>query len=816
MESKEKESPTTVAKEKAAVVSFPELGHDSLPAFIQSVFKGIVQTTQCSNALPAITEDHGYWESFDAFNKDCTKQGSRILTNIGDLLQHSAVQCKWGSNHMSGKSAADIDEQFEKLVDANDILLENVGALLDEAAGIKKKGEEPIIMTSTIKKGSPMVSSWNKKKDVGRKGTQYKLLMAKNVQRPQLSWLDKVDNRNIPFAPYLKSKPNALLPIEDVERDDLEDLDRDNLSGRQKFSKHPYHYELSQFEPNDWQLETKTPKMYSPLEDTELTIVNSQELFNAMMEKLKQVSEIVIDLEHHNYRSFQGIVCLMQISTRSEDFIIDSLVLRDELSALNEIFTDPNVLKVLHGSDSDIGWLQRDFGVYMVNMFDTGQAARVLQEERFSLAHLLNKYCNITAQKQYQLADWRIRPLPTEMIQYAREDTHYLLYVYDILRNELISRGNELQNILRLVYTKSTDLCASLYQKQVCGPDSHLKIYEKYRKKFNPQQLECFRLLYRWRDDIARKEDESTGYILPNHMLFQIAETLPRDQQGIIACCNPVPPVVNQNCMEIDRLVAEGRQHDPDVVLDNSTMPENSITKMDEICKEKETEKFQIGSFDPRSGFEVYKVIGPKIQLKEPTLSMFEVILKEHLETTTGKKKANEFMEILKSPFEMYLPNTGKDAVEPKNINDAWQALSKKKIQVEESTEEKSVEDLADDALARNQDFLPLPVNESTVGKKKRRKHSLDNRDETPLREMIPKKSKANKPLSEHIDEMRQLETNSVSDFVPYDYSKADLKKFNAAPSNNKDVNLEQTEEPNFKGPIKTKVRSGARQMSFK
>ena len=57
----------------------------------------------------------------------------------------------------------------------------------------------------------------------------------------------------------------------------------------------------------------------------------------------------------------------------------------------------------------DIGWLQRDFGIYVVNMFDTGQAARVLNFEKYSLAHLLKKFCDVTANKQYQLADWRIR-----------------------------------------------------------------------------------------------------------------------------------------------------------------------------------------------------------------------------------------------------------------------------------------------------------------------------------------------------------------------------------------------------------------------
>ncbi len=68
----------------------------------------------------------------------------------------------------------------------------------------------------------------------------------------------------------------------------------------------------------------------------------------------------------------------MQVSTRTEDFIIDTLELRSKMHLLNESFTNPKIIKVLHGSDSDIVWLQRDFGIYVVNMFDTGQASRVL------------------------------------------------------------------------------------------------------------------------------------------------------------------------------------------------------------------------------------------------------------------------------------------------------------------------------------------------------------------------------------------------------------------------------------------------------
>ncbi|KAH1082214.1 hypothetical protein J1N35_021975 [Gossypium stocksii] len=43
--------------------------------------------------------------------------------------------------------------------------------------------------------------------------------------------------------------------------------------------------------------------------------------------KLRNVDDFAVDLEHNKYRSLQGITCLMQISTRTKDFIVDTLML---------------------------------------------------------------------------------------------------------------------------------------------------------------------------------------------------------------------------------------------------------------------------------------------------------------------------------------------------------------------------------------------------------------------------------------------------------------------------------------------------------
>ena len=54
---------------------------------------------------------------------------------------------------------------------------------------------------------------------------------------------------------------------------------------------------------------------------------------------------------------------------------------------------------------------------------------------------------------------------------------------------------------------------------------------QKYLK-FKILPIPCCRLIYKWRDQTARSEDESTAFVLPNHMMLKIAELLPGDQEG--------------------------------------------------------------------------------------------------------------------------------------------------------------------------------------------------------------------------------------------------------------------------------------------
>ena len=87
------------------------------------------------------------------------------------------------------------------------------------------------------------------------------------------------------------------------------------------------------------------------LEETPFALVTTPEQLQDMASHLATSRELAVDLEHHSFRSFQGFTCLLQLSTRSRDFVVDTLCLRSHVGpALAPIFADPQVRAAHSGS----------------------------------------------------------------------------------------------------------------------------------------------------------------------------------------------------------------------------------------------------------------------------------------------------------------------------------------------------------------------------------------------------------------------------------------------------------------------------------
>lgn len=263
-------------------------------------------------------------------------------------------------------------------------------------------------------------------------------------------------------------------------------------------------------------------------ENITFEFINELDAYSKMLNELFLVDEIAIDLEAHSRESYQGLTCLIQISTRQKDYVVDCIKLRSQMYLLNKIFTDCRILKILHGSDYDIVWLQRDFGVYIVNSFDTGIAASYLKYPSKSLAYLLKSICDVEADKKYQLADWRIRPLPKEMVKYAKEDTHYLFKIYDYLKNQLIIKsisGEESEYLLYSycnVVKKSNELSLQIYEKPLVKGNLYYSVIEKCLLKSG--QIKILKVILKFRDYVARKLDYSAHAIFDNFTAKELAK----------------------------------------------------------------------------------------------------------------------------------------------------------------------------------------------------------------------------------------------------------------------------------------------------
>jgi ribonuclease D len=205
------------------------------------------------------------------------------------------------------------------------------------------------------------------------------------------------------------------------------------------------------------------------------------------------------------------------------------------MSNLLPIFTSPDIVKVFHGCDHDILWLQRDFGLYVVNCFDTYHAAKLLRYPALSLAHLLKYYCGVILNKKYQLADWRLRKLTDEMIHYAQSDTHYLLYIYDNIRKDIFHHQGI--NGVIAVLQSSQRTCLKRYEKEYFYPHGYLHLLnQRTSQSLTLEQNLILSLLWNWRDLIARKEDESVSYIMSNSELIRIGLRCPKSELEFHEC----------------------------------------------------------------------------------------------------------------------------------------------------------------------------------------------------------------------------------------------------------------------------------------
>lgn len=233
---------------------------------------------------------------------------------------------------------------------------------------------------------------------------------------------------------------------------------------------------------------------------------------------------VAVDTESNSLYAYKEQVCLVQFSSQSRDFLVDSLAL-DDLGSLAPLFAHAGIEKIFHAAEYDLICLKRDYGFSFTNLFDTMIAARVLGRSAVGLGALLEAEFGISLDKRYQRANWAERPLKPAMLAYARLDSHYLEALRLRLEPALRDAGRwemAQEDFIRLCSTQ-------------VPPENHNQLcwHAAGAKALTPRQMAVLEQLCLYREERARLSDVPPFKVLGNDSLLSIAQGLPRSLEAL-------------------------------------------------------------------------------------------------------------------------------------------------------------------------------------------------------------------------------------------------------------------------------------------
>lgn len=230
-----------------------------------------------------------------------------------------------------------------------------------------------------------------------------------------------------------------------------------------------------------------------------------------------------VDTEAASFHRYRDRIYLLQISSPTQTALIDPVaVSAPDLAPLGALLADPQLEKTFHDADYDLRVLDRDYGFRAVRLFDTRIAAQLSGEPAIGLAALLEKHVGVKLEKEHQKADWSIRPLTPSMLAYAAADTRFLLALRDALEQQLQALGR-----LSWAQEEFKQLESLRWTGPVGGTDDETYLRLKGAKGLSPRSLAALRLLHRWRDTVAEREDKAPFRIIGNDALLGVARALP-------------------------------------------------------------------------------------------------------------------------------------------------------------------------------------------------------------------------------------------------------------------------------------------------
>ncbi len=247
---------------------------------------------------------------------------------------------------------------------------------------------------------------------------------------------------------------------------------------------------------------------------------------------------VAFDTEADSFYRYQEQVCLIQISTPDQDFLVDPLKGFD-FGELGDVLAAPDQVKVFHDGEYDVLILKRQFGFQFRNLFDTRVAAAALGVDAPGLGSVVGERFGVELDKSLQRSNWSARPLTSKQIDYARLDTRYLIPLMEEFQRELDERGRTM-----ILEGECRRLEALEPPRRGFDPDEFVRI--KGARKLKPIELQVLRELYILRDRLAKARDVPPFKVVGNHVLLEVARSRPRSIRSLERVQGLSPKIVRR------------------------------------------------------------------------------------------------------------------------------------------------------------------------------------------------------------------------------------------------------------------------------
>jgi len=264
----------------------------------------------------------------------------------------------------------------------------------------------------------------------------------------------------------------------------------------------------------------------------EFQLIHTFSDLKSLCKDLRREEILALDTEADSLYHYFPKVCLIQISTNRQTFVIDPIAIKT-MDPLRPLLAGKKIKKVFHGADYDVRSIFRDFSIKVNNLFDTMVASQFIGENEPALSAVVKKRFGAILNKKYQRANWSKRPLSRDMMLYAAHDTAYLIRLYRQLIVELEAKG-------RLSWVEEE--CEILSRDGVTGDKAaettaaeRPPLFKRFKGagKMAPRDLAVLENILVFRENIAMEKDRPPFKLFSNRVIQHLVKAKPTHRKAL-------------------------------------------------------------------------------------------------------------------------------------------------------------------------------------------------------------------------------------------------------------------------------------------